>query len=123
MLRKRNSSKKERKIINKYFPPLSHHSLHVNTQEQLLSSSLAECKKGAYQLDFRTIKGKHAIAYINKGNGEGYLFDPNVGLIRCEKWNHENTLLQLLYLYKPKTIPSKNQLPNYELTLFENKKI
>lgn len=57
---------------------------------------------GAYVISFSTqsfqANGAHAINYFKKGE-QGFFFDPNPGLIKCEPNNHAKDLLKLLTLY------------------------
>ncbi len=62
-----------------------------------------ELKDGAYVISFSTqgfqAAAAHSIAYFKKGD-DGYIFDPNVGLIKCLPNRHGEDLLQLLSVYK-----------------------
>lgn len=55
---------------------------------------------GAYDISFHTEYGYHSIMYYKNKNGEGYLFDPNYGLIKCEV-PHQHSMLKLLSMYPP----------------------
>lgn len=64
-----------------------------------------ELPSGTYQTSFKTGEkdGAHALLYIKLENKEGYLFDPNYGLIKCDedKKLHAKTYLKLLNMYEP----------------------
>ncbi len=76
---------------------------------------------GAYVISYSTHSFQadcaHSIAYFKEGE-EGYIFDPNVGLIRCRQGQHAEDLLQLLSVYK---IPKGKSSHDMEIRKVERK--
>jgi hypothetical protein len=99
---------------------IGHFGLYSSTAEHLRNFN--QLPEGAYFLGFANGESSHAIAFVKNGNN-GYLFDPNYGLIDCGD-NHAKSLLKLLNLYAEPTInllstdnKDKNEWPNYHLEI------
>ncbi len=77
---------------------------------------------GVYRPTFSAGTEQHTILYI-KQDGQGFFFDPYIGLIECNG-NHTNTFLKLLSMYPPPQVPKEQRLdnededfPNYRVSL------
>ena len=68
--------------------------------------------------------GAHAILYVKK-EGQGYFFDPNFGLIKCDPSKPDaNTFMKLLSMYEPpnKLIPGEDENNrNYQVSVSKYK--
>jgi hypothetical protein len=62
---------------------------------------------GAYEMSFQTGDTVHTTVFIKEEDGQGYIFDPNYGLINCgnckeeDSNNPQEAILRLLSLYEP----------------------
>lgn len=92
-----------------------------SSNEQL--ENLKHLDSGHYIIEFNTRDSRHAVLYLKGEQGQGYLFDPNNGLIKCED-DHKITFLKMLSLYEPPTKIEKyeNQDRNYHLNFTKFKK-
>lgn len=69
-----------------------------NSREHL--QNFDDLEPGVYYTYFTTVTG-HCVLYVKNNLGEGYIFDPNIGLIKCKKDQHALTYLKLLAMYPP----------------------
>ena len=74
---------------------------------------------GIYQTIFNTSETSHAVLYIKTAGGQGYLFEPNYGLIKCDENNHAITYLKMLSMYPPPStrLENENDDRNYRVQL------
>jgi hypothetical protein len=79
---------------------------------------------GFYQISFSTLSS-HAIFYGKDEDGQGYIFDPNLGLIQCAPFDHSLMFLKLLNMYPPpsKRLPNEDEERNYRVTIVKYNKI
>lgn len=109
---KLNSTKKEGIIEidqpNNYF----------DTKTQLEKGGFSQLQNGAYQLTFKIGElDTHSIAFIREEK-ESFLFDPNIGLIKCGD-NPIQDLLDLLSRYPAPAPTYRNEGPNYGVSVIK----
>lgn len=88
-----------------------------NSREHL--KNFDDLEPGVYRNHFQTVAG-HTVIYVKNKSGEGYIFDPIFGLIKCKKNEHALTYLKLLSMYPP---PSEKEVyedesRNYRVEIF-----
>lgn len=71
---------------------------------------------GTYELVVHTDEGGHSTLFVKGGDGQGYLFDPNVGLFKCDTKDPAQTILKVINRYKPPTEAAEHGLsPRHNL--------
>lgn len=72
---------------------------------------------GMYEAAFKTDSGYHSILYMKLANGDGYIFDPNKGLIKCGNFDHSSVFLKILSTYPPPEdkLDNENEDRNYRV--------
>ena len=98
------------------------YSTHESSKSHLKNFSLLDT--GVYETNFSTGDSSHSVLYVKLNSEEGYLFDPNYGLIRCDQGNHAKTYLKLLSLYTPpaKKLENESDERNYRFAITKHVK-
>lgn len=90
---------------------------HISSKAHL--SNFAQLEPGVYEASFSTLSYRHSVLYVKSETGEGYLFDPNHGLIKCGNEEHTTTFLKLFSMYPAPSSRLTNESDdrNYRLVI------
>lgn len=88
----------------------------AKSDEEYLEN-LQKLKPGTYEFLLGTREGKHATLFIKAGNGQGYLFDPNFGLFKCDQKDPAKTIMRVLENYETPDETELGITPRHNLQL------
>jgi len=75
----------------------------LNDKNALNSLKLDQVKPGVYSLSLLTGDSGHATLFIKAENGDSFFWDPNIGLLKCDKSDPKQIILKILKDYYPES--------------------